>query len=93
MAGDQQLLAAIRKRALGYEASETVCEYDADGSILKRKVSVKDVPPDMTAIKLLLELSGVETEPDEDELEAERQKVLELIGEYYKNNGGNNGTR
>ena len=33
MAGDEQLLAAIRKRALGYEASETVCEYDADGNL------------------------------------------------------------
>ena len=32
MEDDERLLAALKKRALGYEASETVTEYDAEGA-------------------------------------------------------------
>ncbi len=89
---DNELLAALRKRALGYAADETVTEYDAEGNEVRRKVSVKEVPPDMTAIKLLLELTGVREEPDEGMLEAERERVLAELAAYYEKNGGKDGT-
>lgn len=92
MEDDERLLAALKKRALGYEASETVTEYDAEGAEIRRKVSVKDVPPDLSAIKLLLELGGAHSEPDIQTLEAERERVLALIAGYYEKKGGRNGT-
>lgn len=91
--GYDELIAALRKRALGYETSETVFEYDSEGGVVRRKVSVKDVPPDLSAIKLLLEIGGEEEPEDEETLEAEKRRVLGLIEKYYENNGGKNGTR
>lgn len=94
MDGDEkELYAALKKRALGYETRETVSEYDADGNETRRKVSVKDVPPDLGAIKLLLELQGGGSTPSEEELEEERRKVLGMLGLLYADDGGKNGTR
>ena len=87
-----ELYAALRKKALGFTAGETTTEYDAVGAVVRRKVSVKDVPPDLTALKMLLE-SREEHEPDEEELMAERERVLRLLGEYYAKSGGNDGDR
>ena len=42
-------------------------------------MTVKDVPPDMTAIKLLLEMRGDAREPTEEELERERDRLLALL--------------
>ena len=54
-----EILQALRKRALGYTVTEQTEEYccDDNGSLVltKRKISVKDVPPELSAIKLLLE--------------------------------------
>ena len=50
---------ALMKKALGYTAEETVEEYSMkeDGEVLlsKKKVTKKNVPPDITALKILLE--------------------------------------
>ena len=67
----EEVFAALRKRALGYDASETISEYDAEGNETRRKVSTKHVPPDLGAIKLLLELRGGGRTPSEEELEEE----------------------
>ena len=94
MDGDEkELYAALKKRALGYETRETVSAYDADGNETRRKVSVKDVPPDLGAIKLLLELQGGGSTPSEEELEEEKRKVLGMLGLLYADDGGKNGTR
>lgn len=84
---------ALYKKAVGYDSTETVEEYsDADGDLVlvKRKVTVKPVPPDITAIKLLLGIDG----GDEDlsavsdaELEKRKKKLLKIIKE--KLNEGN----
>lgn len=75
---------ALIKRALGYDARETVEEYvkGEDGIILtKKKVTKKPVPPDVSALKVLLEL-----EPDkaissmsEEELILERERLFEEL--------------
>ncbi|MBQ7339598.1 MAG: hypothetical protein IJW43_01950 [Clostridia bacterium] len=77
---------ALIKRALGYDAKETVEEYvkGEDGIILtKKKVTKKPVPPDVSALKVLLEL-----EPDkaisnmsEEELVLERERLLRELSQ------------
>ena len=52
---NDDILDAVIKRAKGYEARETVEEYAVvDGALelVKKRVTVKDVPPDMTAAKI-----------------------------------------
>ncbi len=88
----EEVFAALRKRALGYDASETISEYDAEGNETRRKVSTKHVPPDLGAIKLLLELRGGRT-PSEEELEEEKRRVLDLLKRLYADDGGKDGTR
>ena len=43
---------ALLKRALGYDSSETVEEYAKSGddmAIVRKKITTKNVPPDITA--------------------------------------------
>ena len=83
---------ALIKRALGYDTSETVEEYTSDGTdmtIVRKKVTTKNVPPDISAAKLLLEninegdevLQGMSDE----QLEAEKQRLLTMLKEMYNN--------
>ena len=54
---ENKLKTALLKKALGYEAKETIEEYVSDDGeirLSKRKVTKKNVPPDITAIKMLL---------------------------------------
>lgn len=70
---------SILKKAAGYEAVETQEEYaliDGEMTLIKRKVTRKDVPPDVTALKLLLD----EAQPDDigkEEIERERRELTE----------------
>ena len=75
---NEDIINAVFKRACGNEAKETVEEYAAvDGSfeLVKRKVTVKDVPPDMTAAKMLFDSVGVSELTDE-QLEKEKIRLL-----------------
>ncbi len=73
------------KRAVGYEAQEVTEEYLDDGEggvkMVKRKVVSKNVPPDVSAVKLLVELEGSEdiTTLTDEELEREKQRLLSLL--------------
>ncbi len=73
---------ALVKKALGYDAEEIVEEYvgEEDGvKLSKRKVTVKNYPPDLSAIKMLMEeLPEVESMTDE-QLEKEKKRLLELL--------------
>ncbi len=74
---------ALRKKALGYTTKEVVEEYgsvDGELSLVKRKVTTKDVPPDLSAIKAYIELSDGDgySEMSVEDLERERER---LIGE------------
>ena len=74
---------ALIKKALGYDAIETVEEYaETEGEIklLKKKVTKKNVPPDVTALKLLLESEQTPVSSMTDEqLEEEKQRLLALL--------------
>ena len=51
----EEVTEALRRRALGYEADEVVEEYgftEGEAVLLKRKVTKKDVPPDIQAAKI-----------------------------------------
>ena len=76
---------AIVKRALGYDVEEVVEEYaqSKEGEIVltKKKVTLKNVPPDVSALKILIDLGDgekVESLSDE-ELNAEKQRLLKLL--------------
>lgn len=80
---NESLIRALRRKAFGYTVSEQATEYDAEGNEVKNKVTTKEVPPDLTAIKMLLEMGGEET-ASEEELERERDRLLSLLAEMQK---------
>ncbi len=84
--GEKDLKDALIKKALGYDATEIIEEYVAgdEGEIKlsKRKVTKKNVPPDITAIKMLIEEGGKSVkEMSDEELNEEKQRLLNLLSE------------
>ncbi len=71
------------KKALGYDVKEVVEEYvsDEDGTVklAKKKVTKKNVPPDMTALKILLDSEKPISSMSDEELETEKARLLELL--------------
>ena len=75
---------ALLKAALGCRVAEVTEEYaEVDGvlKLLKRKKTIKDIPPDLKAVQLLLETRedrDVSALSDE-ELEREKSRLLRLL--------------
>ncbi len=74
---------ALIKKAIGFFAEDVTEEYNGDGEeikLIKKKVTKKYVPPDISAIKLLIGdvEKSVESMTDE-ELEEERQRLCEAL--------------
>ncbi len=83
----EKLKQAIVKKALGFDTVETVEEYSSDDGgeikLNKKKVTVKNVPPDLSALKMLID-EDVETplsEYTDEELEFERKRLLDELWE------------
>lgn len=81
---DKEVKAALVKKALGFDATEIVEEYvsDEQGDIRlsRKKVTTKNVPPDVTALKMLLEDDAAPvSKMTDDELEEEKARLLELL--------------
>ncbi|MDE7464529.1 MAG: hypothetical protein K2M48_05825 [Clostridiales bacterium] len=75
------IMDAVKKRAQGYSAVETVEEYAVvDGSLelVKKRVTTKDVPPDMVAAKILLDGDDACSLTDE-QLEKEKARLLKEL--------------
>ena len=75
----EEVTEALRRRALGYEADEVVEEYgftEGEAVLLKRKVTKKDVPPDIQAAKLLLEAEEPLAALTDEQLEQENARLL-----------------
>ena len=76
---------ALIKKALGYDATEVVEEYVGDGEeikLSKKKVTIKNVPPDMSALKFLLDETQKEvSEMTDQELYEEKVRLLSLLKE------------
>ena len=73
----------ILRKALGYEVTEKVEEFnvDADGNktLVKLKKSTKHVPPDLSAARVVLDTIGKREHKSERALEAERAELLKRI--------------
>lgn len=75
---------ALIKRAVGYDTEETVEEYSGSGddiTMVRKKITRKNVPPDISAAKLLLEESGEDdySAMTDEQLEEEKQRLLKLL--------------
>ena len=82
----ENLLCAVRKKAEGYTQEECVEEYgvsEGQLSLCKRKVTIKEVPPDLGAVKMLMEMGGENPyeKMSEEELENEKNRLLNLLKE------------
>ncbi len=88
---NKKLNKALIKRALGYlnkEVTEEFCKEDEGQKMIltKRKVTKKNIPPDMTAVRVLLEMQQESKEIDfanmsDEELLIERDKLIEKLKE------------
>lgn len=82
MKNNSGIKSIIQKKAEGYLVDEIIEEFVEDGGELvlkKKKVTTKHIPPDMSAVKFLMEMEkGLEDISDE-ELKAERERLLEKI--------------
>ena len=81
---------ALIKKALGYDATEVVEEYSSDSEgeirLLKKKITTKNVPPDMSALKFLLDENQKDlTQMTDDELFEEKLRLLNILKEIQNN--------
>ena len=90
--GNEKVFKALLKKALGYDAEETVSEYvesDDGVKLVKKKVTKKNVPPDVSAIKILMEENSEKDvfAMSDEELIAERNRLLNLLKEIQDKKG------
>ena len=89
---DEEIRQALLKRAVGYESDEIVEEYSTDENgnsfLSKRKITKKYNPPDVSALKFLLEQSAVYDEEiskmTDEQLLKEKERLLKLLAEKEK---------
>lgn len=89
---DEDIKQALLKRAVGYESDEIVEEYVADENgqsvLSKRKITKKYNPPDIAALKFLLEQSSVYDDEianmTDQQLLMEKERLLKLLAEKEK---------
>ena len=84
MKNTERIERALEKKALGYDTEEIVEEYVSDGAeviLVRRKVTKKNVPPDVAALKLLMESGGDVREMSDEELEREKARLLAALAD------------
>ncbi len=85
---DVEIEKALAKKAMGYNLDEVVEEYTIDEGgkekLIKKKVTKKYVPPDLSSAKVLLEkFQGNEISTmSKEELLKERQRLLKQLKEF-----------
>ena len=81
----EKLVAAVRRKAQGYETTESVEEYariDGQLTLVKRRVTVKEVPADVAAVRFMLEECAAETDyMSEQQLKEEKLRLIKLLKE------------
>ena len=85
----EDLKSALLKKALGFSSDEVVEEYAVDEqgkSVLsKRKVTKKFNPPDLNALKMLLEEKQDDfSQMTDGQLLAEKTRLLQELGKLTK---------
>ena len=81
---NEEIKKALIKRAVGYTAEEVVSEYSDDNGVMKmvrKKVSKKNVPPEVSALKLLLDdlKDDCLNTLSDDELVKEKDRLLSVL--------------
>ena len=79
---DDGVKKALVRCAVGFDTSEVVEEYTmADGELklVKRNVTRRDVPPDIKAVKMLLDGEADIGGMSDEELEERRKKLLAML--------------
>ena len=88
---EEKIGQALLKVALGYQLAEVTEEYaevDGELKLTKRKKTKKDVPPDLKAVQLLLSSEGADyAQWSDEDLEAEKQRLLAVLQEGVANAG------
>lgn len=92
VSSEESLFDILKKKAYGYEIEETIEEYSKnkeldDLELVKKKVTKKYVPPDLSAVKILIDIKNSnENEEFEnltlDELEKESELIKSEIIKY-----------
>ena len=80
---------ALKRCAVGFETGEVVEEFAVENGelkLVKKKVTRRDIPPDIKAVKMLLEGENYARLSDE-ELEKERQRLIEILKENDSEQG------
>lgn len=78
---EEEVFGALKKCAVGLKTRKVVEEFsmeDGELRLVKKKVTQRDIPPDIKAVKLLLDGNDTCGLSDE-ELEEERKKLLEML--------------
>ena len=81
---DEGINKALLKCAVGFDTSEIVEEYTVDEGelkLVKRKVTKRDVPPDIKAVKMLLDGEADASQMSDEELEERREKLIAMLKE------------
>lgn len=82
---DEDIIKSLLKKATGYTFDEIVEEYSVkeDGGVelTKKKITTKHYPPDGSALKTYLELTGGNdvSKFSDEELEKEKTRLLKLL--------------
>lgn len=84
---ESDIKSALIKKALGYDATEVVEEYvsgeEGEIKLSKKKVTKKNVPPDLTALKLLMDEDSLPlSSMTDEELQKEKERLLKLLKDY-----------
>ncbi|MBD5632412.1 MAG: hypothetical protein HDP34_04205 [Clostridia bacterium] len=58
---------------------EEFAQVDGELKLIKKKVTRREIPPDIKAVKLLMDESCEEL--SDEELEAEKQKLIDILKE------------
>ena len=80
---EEEVRNAIMKVALGCSVEEVTEEYgvsDGQLTLVKRRETRKDIPPDLKAVRLLMEGQDFSAMSDE-ELEKERKRLIARLKE------------
>ncbi len=86
---------ALMKKALGYSHTEVVEEFvsgeEGEIKLNKKRVTTKTDPPDISAIKLLIEREGGVEDLSDEQLEEEKRRLLKLLNETKNKRRRKNG--
>lgn len=80
----EEICDALYRKAIGFSSEEEVREYSSEDELIKRKVTVKNVPPDTAAAKAYMEIDTSFNKfkgMTEKQLIAEAKKIFKEIKE------------